>query len=205
VCLVSVAFLITAFVVVATPGTGALLTIAAGLRNGPWRSLVTAFGCTLGIIPHLTAAVSGMAALLRAGGVAFDIVRFLGVAYLLYMAWSTWRHTGVLTVQADSRPLSSARVIVSAVLANLLNPKLTIFFFAFLPQFVSPHAAHPVLQMVGLSVVFMVMTFAVFGVYGIFAGVARTYLIERPAVIRRLQRAFSVAFVGLAGKLAASR
>lgn len=201
----SLAFLVTALVVVATPGTGVLLTIAAGLRGGPRHSLVTALGCTLGIIPHLAAAVSGTAALLRTGGLAFDVVRFLGVAYLLYMAWSTWRHTGVLTVRADGRPSSPARVITSAVLANLLNPKLTIFFFAFLPQFVSPHADRPVLRMVGLSMVFMALTFVVFAIYGIFAGMARTYLIERPAVIRRLQRTFSVSFVGLAGKLAVNR
>jgi threonine/homoserine/homoserine lactone efflux protein len=202
---VSLAFFVTAFVVVATPGTGALLSIAAGLRSGPRRSLVTAFGCTLGIIPHLVAAITGAAALLRAGGLAFEVVKALGVTYLLYMAWSMWRDTGVLAVQADVRPSSPTRTIVSAVLANLLNPKLTIFFFAFLPQFVSARATDPILQMVGLSAVFMVMTFVVFGFYGIFAGAARSHLIEQPATIRRLERIFSLTFVGLAGKLATTR
>jgi len=208
---VSIAFLVTAFVVVATPGTGALLTIAAGLRHGPRRSLVTAVGCTLGIVPHLAAAITGAAALLRASGVAFEALKLLGVAYLLFMAWTTWRDTGTLTVgpadqtgahEPDGRRDSPARTILSAVLANLLNPKLTIFFFAFLPQFVSPQAAHPIVEMVTLSAVFMLMTLVVFGLYGTFAGAARSHLIERPAVVRRLQRAFSVTFVGLAGKLA---
>jgi threonine/homoserine/homoserine lactone efflux protein len=199
---VSPAFLVTAFVVVATPGTGALLSIAAGLRSGPRRSLVTAFGCTLGIVPHLLAAITGAAALLRAGGLAFDVVKILGVGYLLFMAWSMWRDTGVLTVQPAARPSSATRTIISAVLANLLNPKLTIFFFAFLPQFVSARATHPILQMLQLSAVFMLMTFVVFAFYGIFAGAARSRLIERPAVIRRLERIFSLTFVGLAGKLA---
>ena len=198
----SPAFLVTAFVVVATPGTGALLSIAAGLRSGPRRSLVTAFGCTLGIVPHLLAAITGAAALLRAGGLAFDVVKILGVGYLLFMAWSMWRDTGVLTVQPAARPSSATRTIISAVLANLLNPKLTIFFFAFLPQFVSARATHPILQMLQLSAVFMLMTFVVFAFYGIFAGAARSRLIERPAVIRRLERIFSLTFVGLAGKLA---
>jgi threonine/homoserine/homoserine lactone efflux protein len=166
---VSPAFLVTAFVVVATPGTGALLSIAAGLRSGPRRSLVTAFGCTLGIIPHLMATITGAAALLRAGGLAFDVVKLLGVGYLLFMAWSMWRDTGVLTVQTPARPSSPIRTIISAVLANLLNPKLTIFFFA---------------------------------CYGAFAGAARSRLVERPAAIRRLERIFSLTFVGLAGKLA---
>ena len=198
----SPAFLVTALVVVATPGTGALLSIAAGLRSGPRRSLVTAFGCTLGIVPHLLAAITGAAALLRAGGLAFDVVKILGVAYLQSMAWSMWRDTGVLTVQAASRPSSATRTIISAVLANLLNPKLTIFFFAFLPQFVSARASHPILQMLQLSGVFMLMTFVVFAFYGIFAGAARSRLIERPAVIRRLERIFSLTFVALAGRLA---
>jgi threonine/homoserine/homoserine lactone efflux protein len=198
----SVTFLVTAFVVVATPGTGALLSIAAGVRGGPRRSLVTAFGCTLGIVPHLLAAIIGAAALLQAGGLAFQVLKILGIGYLLYMAWMTWRDTGVLAVQADQRPFAPIRTIVSAVLANLLNPKLTIFFFAFLPQFVSPDAADPVLQMVGLSAVFMVMTFVVFGCYGVFAGVARSHLVERPALVRRLGRIFALTFVGLAAKLA---
>lgn len=202
---VSLAFVVTALVIVATPGTGALLSITAGLRLGPRRSLVTAFGCTLGIVPHLMAAVTGAAALLRAGGLAFEVVKALGVVYLLFMAWSTWRDDGVLAVGAEERPPSAARTIASAVLANLLNPKLTLFFVAFLPQFVSADADHPVLEMVGLSAVFMVMTFLVFGLYGAFAGAARTHLVERPAVLRRLRRAFSVTFVGLAGRLAATR
>jgi threonine/homoserine/homoserine lactone efflux protein len=202
---ISPAFLVTAFVVVATPGTGALLSIAAGLRSGPRRSLVTAFGCTLGIIPHLMAAITGAAALLRAGGLAFDVVKILGVAYLLSMAWSMWRDTGVLTVQPAARPSSATRTIISAVLANLLNPKLTIFFFAFLPQFISTGASHPILQLLQLSAVFMLMTFVVFAFYGIFAGAARSRLIERPAVIRRVERIFSLTFVGLAGKLATTR
>ena len=209
--MVSLTFLVTAFVVVATPGTGALLSIAAGLRGGVRHSLVTAVGCTLGILPHLAAAITGAAVLLRVGGVTFEVVKVLGVAYLLYMAWGMWRDTGVLTVQPDRRPPSPARTIVAAVLANLLNPKLTVFFFAFLPQFVSTGTtggtggASPVLQMLELSAVFMVMTLVVFACYGIFASAARSHLIERPAVVRRLERVFALTFVGLAGKLATTR
>jgi threonine/homoserine/homoserine lactone efflux protein len=200
---VSLSFLVTSLVVVATPGTGVLLTVAAGLRGGPRRSLVTAVGCTLGIVPHLVAAITGAAALLRASGLAFESLKILGVGYLLFMAWTTWRDTGSLAVQTASSPAPPvARTVVAAVLANLLNPKLTIFFFAFLPQFISPQAAHPVLDMARLSAVFMLMTFVVFALYGVFAGAARTRLIERPAIVRRLQKTFSLTFIGLAGKLA---
>lgn len=196
------AFLATTLIVVATPGTGVILTIAAGLRRGPRQGLVAAFGCTLGIIPHLVASIAGAAALLRAGGEAFETLKILGVGYLLVMAWSMWRDTGTWAPRPGEAPASAARTIISAILANLLNPKLTLFFFAFLPQFVPPRASHPLAEMLGDSAVFMALTFVVFGAYGVFAGVARTQLIQRPALVRRLRRTFSLLLLGLAGRLA---
>lgn len=195
-------FLITSLIIVATPGTGALYTIAAGMSRGTRASLIAAFGCTLGIVPHLAAAITGTAALLRASGVAFEVVKFLGVAYLLYMAWSTWRDKSVLSVEPDVEPRSTAKVIRSAVLINLLNPKLTIFFFAFLPQFVPSNSPHALLKLLTLSAVFMVMTFVVFAGYGACAAAVRTHLIERPRIVDRLRRLFAVSFIALSAKLA---
>ena len=176
----SLTFLLTALVIVVTPGTGALFTIAAGMSRGARESLVAAFGCTLGIVPHLAAAITGTAALLRASGLAFQTVKFLGVAYLLYLAWSTWRDKTVLSVAADATPRAAGKVIRSAVLINLLNPKLTIFFFAFLPQFVPNNSPHALARLLGLSAVFMLMTLVVFAGYGVFAAAVRTHLLERP-------------------------
>lgn len=200
----SIAFLLTALAIVATPGTGAILTIAAGLRGGPRLSLVTAAGCTLGIVPHLIAAITGTAALLRLGGLAFDVLKFAGVAYLLYMAWATWRDTGSLAVDATgSAPVW--RTVGNAVLANLLNPKLTLFFFAFLPQFVSARGADAILQMLALSAVFMALTLVVFAAYGLFASTMRRHVIDKPPVLGRIQRTFSVSYIGLGVKLATTR
>ncbi|NHA70296.1 LysE family translocator [Phycicoccus flavus] len=196
------AFLLTSLAVVATPGTGAVLTIAAGLRRGRRAAVVTAAGCTLGIVPHLVAAVTGTAALLRAGGVAFEVMRVAGIVYLLVMAVLAWRDRGLLAVEADDRPRSAARTVLTAVLANLLNPKLTLFFFAFLPQFVDPARADALPHMLALSGVFMAMTFVVFSGYGLFSSAMRRRVVERPAVVRRLQRTFSLAYVGLAARLA---
>jgi threonine/homoserine/homoserine lactone efflux protein len=201
---VSAAFLVTSLLIVATPGTGALFTIAAGLSRGPRASLVAAFGCTLGIVPHLAAAITGAAAVLHASGVAFEAVKVLGVAYLLYMAWATWRESGPLTVQADTSPRSPLRVVASAVLVNLLNPKLTLFFFAFLPQFVPASQPDALARMLGLSVVFMLMTFVVFAAYGVFAAAVRTHLLARPRIMAWLRRAFAASFVGLGAKLAST-
>ena len=196
----SVEFLLTTLIVVATPGTGVLYTLAAGLARGGRASVVAAFGCTLGIVPHMLAAITGLAALLHTSAVAFQVLKYLGVAYLLYMAWSTLRETGALTVEEDSAPRSARRVIVSGVLINILNPKLTIFFFAFLPQFVS--SGSEVLQMVQLSAVFMVVTFVVFAGYGLFAAAVRRHIVSRPQVMAWMRRGFAGAFVALGARLA---
>jgi len=198
----SLAFLLTSLVIVATPGTGALYTIGAGLSHGTRASIIAAVGCTLGIVPHLVAAITGTAALLRASGLTFEVVKVLGVVYLLYMAWATWRDKSALVVRQDLPPRSARQIVTSAVLVNLLNPKLTIFFFAFLPQFVPAGAAQPVPRMLVLSAVFMAMTLVVFALYGVFAASVRTRLLDRPRIVDRLRRAFAVSFVALGAKLA---
>lgn len=198
----SIAFLMTSLIIVATPGTGALFTISAGLSRGARASLVAAAGCTLGTVPHLIAAITGTAALLRASGVAFETVKLLGVAYLLYLAWVTWRDKTALVVDREESPRSPLQVVTSAVLVNLLNPKLTLFFFAFLPQFVPAHGAHQLPTMLELSAVFMAMTFVVFAGYGVFAAAVRRHLIDRPRLVRRIRKAFAASFVGLGVKLA---
>lgn len=195
-------FLLTSLVVVASPGTGVLVTLAAGLSRGPRAAVVAAFGCTLGIVPHMLAAVTGLATLLHASALAFEAIKYAGVAYLLYMAWATVKERGALRVEADDAPRSDLEVIVSAVLVNVLNPKLSVFFFAFLPQFVGADEAAPVLRMLELSLVFMAMTFAVFVAYGAFAASVRRQIVSRPGILAWMRRAFAAAFVGLGAKLA---
>ena len=195
-------FLLTPLIVVAPPGTGVLYTLAAGLSRGARASVVAAVGGTLGGVPHMLAAITGIAALLHTSALAFQVLKYLGVAYLLFMAWSTLREKGALTVEERTAPLPAMKVIVSGVLINLLNPKLTIFFFAFLPQFVSANEAHASLRMLGLSAVFMLVTFTVFAVYGVFAAAVRNQIISRPRVLTWMRRAFGGAFLALAGRLA---
>jgi len=198
----TVEFLLTTLVIVATPGTGVLYTLAAGLSRGARASVVAAAGCTLGIVPHVVAAITGLAAVLHASAVAFATLKWLGVAYLLWMAWSTWRDEGALTVQEDQTPRSARRVVLSGILVNLLNPKLTIFFFAFLPQFVSAGEPGAVTRMVELSGVFMLVTLVVFAAYGVFAAAVRTHVVARPRVPTWMRRTFAAAFVALGARLA---
>lgn len=184
------------------PGTGALITLSAGVSRGARAGVVAALGCTLGIVPHLIAAVTGTAALLRASGVAFDALKIVGVAYLLFMAFAAWRDKSGLVAHDNQPARSPARVIGSAMLSNRLNPKLTVFFFAFLPQFVPPHAPDEFERLLLLSGVFMAMTFVVFVIYGVGASAVRRHVIERPKVIQRMRRLFAASFVGLGIKLA---
>lgn len=198
----SLEFLVTTLIVVVSPGTGVLFTLATGLSRGGRASVVAAFGCTLGIVPHMAAAVMGLAALLHTSALAFEILKYLGVAYLLYMAWNTLKEHGALSIDGQSPERSSLRVIVHAVLINILNPKLTIFFLAFLPQFVPADSTAPLARMLELSGVFMAMTFVVFAIYGMFAAAVRSHVISRPAVMTWMRRTFAAAFVGLGAKLA---
>ena len=198
----SVEFLITSFIVVISPGTGVLYTLAAGLSRGSRASVVAAFGCTLGIVPHMAAAILGLAALLHTSALAFQTFKYVGVAYLLFMAWNTLRERGALKVEQDVDARSAIEVTVTGILINILNPKLSIFFLAFLPQFVRADELHPLPHMLGLSAVFMLMTFVVFVGYGMFAAAIRDHVISRPRVLVWMRRAFAGAFVALGVRLA---
>ena len=198
----SIEFLLTSLVIVVSPGAGVLYTLAAGLSRGVRASIIAAFGCTLGIVPHIAAAVTGLAAVLHTSALAFEIVRYLGVAYLLYMAWRTFMDRGSLNVEEDRTPRSVRQTVVSGILLNILNPKLSIFFFAFLPQFVSPTQQDALPMMLLLSGVFMALTFVVFIGYGVFAATMRRHVISRPVVVAWMRRTFAAAFLAMGAKLA---
>ncbi|MBA2301664.1 MAG: LysE family translocator [Acidobacteria bacterium] len=201
----TVEFLLTSLIIVATPGTGVLYTVAAGLTRGARASIVAAVGCTLGIIPHMAAAITGLAALLHTSAVAFGVLKYLGVAYLLYLAWSTLKDKGALAVEEEDAPKSARKMITTGILINILNPKLTAFFFAFLPLFVNSGDPQSLLRMLQLSAVFMLLTFVIFGAYGVFAAAVREQVLTRPRVLAWMRRVFAGSFVALSAKLAFTR
>jgi threonine/homoserine/homoserine lactone efflux protein len=202
--IVSVEFLVTSLIIIVSPGTGVLYTLAIGLSRGSRASIVAAFGCTLGIVPHMAAAILGLAALLHTSAIAFQTFKYVGVAYLLYMAWNALREHGALKVENEVGARSAAQLTVTAILINILNPKLSIFFLAFLPQFISADESRPLSRMLILSGVFMLMTFVVFVGYGLFAASIRDRIISRPRVLTWMRRTFAAAFVALGAKLAFS-
>ena len=194
-------FLLTSLIGVIAPGPGAIFTLAAGLSRGARLGVVAAFGCTLGILPHMAAAITGLAAVLHASALAFDILRYFGVAYLLYLAWQAWRAEGMLRLEGAGVSTEPTRIIRSAVLLNLLNPKLSIFFFAFLPQFPAAEGQSALLHMVGQSAVFMMMTFAVFASYGACAAAVRARVLSSPLIPGWMRKGFALAFLALGLRL----
>lgn len=198
----STEFILTSLIVVLIPGTGVIYTISTGLFSGAKPSVAAAAGCTAGILPHLLASVLGLSAIMHMSAMAFQIIKFAGVGYLLFMAWSMWRETGGLEFHTPDKKRSQWQIAVRGLLINILNPKLSIFFFAFLPLFVSPTAASPMLQMFLLSAVFMGLTFAIFVIYGIAANSVRNKVMNSPRMMTGLQRCFAATFAGLGAKLA---
>jgi len=198
----SAEFLLTSLVVVLIPGTGVIYTVSNGLFLG-WRaSIAAAIGCTAGILPHLSASILGLSAILHMSALAFLIVKYAGAGYLLYLAWAMWRETGSLTFDSSSSEKGLWHIVRRGFLINILNPKLSIFFLAFLPLFVSPTASSPTFQMIMLSLVFMAMTLVIFVLYGISANGVRRYVIHSPRLIFWLQRSFAATFAVLGVKLA---
>lgn len=200
----SVEFLLTSLIVVLLPGTGVIYTVAVGLGRGFRASVAAATGCTFGIVPAAVASIIGLAALLHTSAVAFQVLKYLGVAYLFYMAWNILRDGGAMEVREDKTRKSHARVALTGTLINVLNPKLSLFFLAFLPQFVSAESPNATGDLIGLALVFMAMTFAVFVGYGAFAALARDYVLARPKVLSWIKRSFAGAFGALGLRLAFS-
>ncbi|KAF0864740.1 LysE family translocator [Pseudomonas sp. LD120] len=195
-------FLLTSLIVVLIPGSGVILTISTALVAGKRASLFTAIGCTAGIVPHLLASTLGLSAILHTSALAFQGLKFAGVAYLLYLAYATWRDRSAFAVDNNALSHSAGALVLKACLLNILNPKLTIFFLAFLPQFIAHDGSDPIPQMLLLSGVFMAMTFFVFVLYGLLANLFRTAVIESPKVQGWLRRSFAASFAGLGLNLA---
>jgi threonine/homoserine/homoserine lactone efflux protein len=194
-------FYITSLIVVLIPGTGVIYTVSHGLFKGPLISIVAALGCTLGILPHIMASLLGLAAVLQASFIIFQIFKILGVLYLLYMAWGIWSESGELEINKPKDNKTLISICVEGFLINILNPKLSIFFLAFLPQFIPKDTQDPMYLIIVMSFIFMAMTFGIFVIYGIVASQFRTYVANSPKVRQWAQRSFAIAFAIFALKL----
>jgi len=199
--MVSGEFLLTALAVVAVPGTGVIYTVSSGLAGNRRSGAAAALGCTLGILPHLAACILGLSAVMQLGATVFRVLRIAGCLYLLYLAWGLWRSGGTLTLSGGREASGTGKTILRGMAINLLNPKLTLFFFAFLPVFLSPESVSPLREMLVLSLIFMGMTLAVFVLYGLLAGSAGRLLAGSKTLSRRLNRSFALIMAAMALKL----
>lgn len=197
----SAEFLLTSLIVVLIPGTGVIYTVSNGLFLGRRASIAAAFGCTAGIIPHLTASILGLSAILHMSAMAFLVIKYVGAAYLLYLAWSIWRETGSLNFNNPSQSKGMFKIALRGILINILNPKLTLFFLAFLPLFISQGTMSPVFQLILLSLVFMAMTLVIFILYGLSANMLRKQVVSSPKLVIMLQRSFAGLFAAFGIKL----
>jgi threonine/homoserine/homoserine lactone efflux protein len=208
----STEFLLTSLIIVVIPGTGTIYTVSTGLLYG-WRaSIAAAFGCTLGIVPHLLVSLFGLAFVVRSSPIIFQVLQFAGVPYLFYLAWNMWFESGSLesgSLESGSLEFDSAspearpvQIVTKAVLLNLLNPKLTVFFLAFLPLFISSKTASPISELLTFSLVFMAITLIVFVLYGVLASGFRRQVMRSPNALLWLRRSFAVVFVALGISLA---
>lgn len=202
--MVSLGFLTTSLIVVLAPGTGVIYTISNGILGGRRASVAAAVGCTLGIIPHLLACILGLSLLLHASALAFQVLKVAGGVYLLYLAWGMWREGGGLKLNGEPTTDGLLRIARKGFLINILNPKLSLFFLAFLPSFVDPATHHPTLEISLLSLVFMLMTLVVFLGYGLCAHQVRAHFLRSEGLLKWLQRSFAACLALLGLKLVAT-
>ncbi len=199
----SIAFLTTAFIVCLVPGIGVVYTLSVTIGGGLRAGMLAVTGCTLATMVHLIAALLGLAAILHTSAVLFQAIKWAGVAYMLWMVWGALRGTGTLEVKPES-PAQGLRIVTRGVMLNILNPKLPLFFLAFLPQFVDP--ALPVTQqLITLGISFVAMTAATFALYALLAGTMRNRILSSERAMTWLRRAFAATFAALAGRLALER
>jgi len=195
----TIEYLVTVFIICLSPGIGVVFTLSAtlggGLRAGFWASV----GCTIATIIHLMVAMAGLAAILHTSAILFQTIKFAGVAYLLWMAWAVLNDRGGLSV-IPGAPVTSMRLVWRGIWLNILNPKLPLFFVAFIPQFVPVNSAPGLLVELGL--VFTLMTFAVFMGYVVFASTGRQRLLQSARAMGWMRRAFAASFAALGLKLA---
>jgi threonine/homoserine/homoserine lactone efflux protein len=200
--MMNVEFIITSLIVVLLPGTGVIYTISIGLLQGSKASVFAALGCTIGILPSMFASILGLATIFNTSAIVFQSIKFIGVAYLLYLAWSMWRENGVIKLEAKNQKMNFMKISIKGFLINILNPKLTLFFLAFLPQFIPAHTQTPTSDMLMLGGVFMAITLFVFILYGLFANAMRGYISSSSVYVKRIQKTFAAIFALLAMKLA---
>jgi len=198
-------FVFASLVLIATPGQDMILVMSRSVAQGASAGVITAAGVSVGLVGHTVLATLGLGAILRTSEWLFVVLKFVGAAYLVYLG------IGLLRTTRSSLPIGSAaartlgRLFVDGAVSNLSNPKIAIFYFAFLPQFVAPSAQQPTLTVFVLGLAFAGLTFLVKAPVGFFAGRLSAWLRSRPSVLTWVFRASGAILVALGVRLAFER
>lgn len=198
-------FLAASLAVIATPGQDMILVMSKSLAQGSKAGVVTAAGVSVGLIGHTLLATLGLGALLRTSVWLFTVLKLVGAAYLLYLGVQLLRTRVASLTAAAPAPQPLRRLFATGALSNLSNPKIAVFYFAFLPQFIPARAAHPTLTVFGLGLAFAALTFAVKGPVAVFAGRLSGWLQARPHAAVWPYRCSGLVMIALALRLAGSR
>ncbi|APX23834.1 MAG: LysE family translocator [Rhodobacteraceae bacterium] len=198
----SLEYLLTAFIICLSPGIGVVYTLSSTLGGGIRAGFWAATGCTIATVLHLVIAMAGLAAVLHTSAVLFQAIKFAGVAYLMWMAWAVLRDRGGLSV-SPSEAVPPGKLVSRGILLNILNPKIPLFFVAFIPQFVPAGSSAGLLIELGLG--FSAMTFFVFMGYVAIAATGRQRLMQSERAMNWLRRVFAASFAALGLKLASEK
>lgn len=197
-------FFVTSITVILMPGPAMIFVITNGLTRGTKASIAAAFGTTSGVSFHMLCAAFGLAVIMKTSAIAFGIVKFAGAAYLIYLAIKTLINKDDIVSDGIISEKSRNSIFLQGFIINILNPKLSIFFLAFLPQFLSPDKLAVTSQTLLLGSVFMSMTIVIFIGYGVFASALRRRVLQSPKILKAIKWCFSSVFMGLGVRLALS-
>jgi len=195
-------FLVASALLTIAPGPDIVYVLTRGISQGPKAGIAAALGFATGCIFHTVLAAVGIAALIRSSEVAFDAVRYAGAGYLVWIGIQALRHRASFSIEAAGERRALATIFRQSVIGNMLNPKVTLFFLAFLPQFVDAQAGHVGWQMALLGVIFMVQTVAIFGAVALFSGWLGAWIRRKPAIGERLNVFAGITFIALGIRVA---
>jgi threonine/homoserine/homoserine lactone efflux protein len=198
-------FIVASIVLIVTPGQDMILVMSRSIAQGAAAGVATAGGVSVGLVGHTLLATLGLGAILRTSEWLFVLLKLVGAAYLVYLGVQLLRTRSHDLVSARVAPRSLRRLFADGALSNVSNPKIAIFYFAFLPQFVAPGAEHPTAAVFALGLVFAALTFVVKGPVGLAAGRLSGWLRRRPDALKWLDRTSGAVLIGLGVKLALER
>ncbi|MFK5880972.1 MAG: LysE family translocator [Sulfurospirillum sp.] len=200
--MITLVFLLTSTVIILVPGQDMILVMSRSISQGPKAGIMTAFGVSVGLLGHTLLATFGLGALLLASEFLFDIVKFIGAGYLVYIGYQLLKTKDDSIDTEDLPKASYKKMFMQGVISNITNPKVAIFYFSYLPQFVVSNDESQTMQLFILGFTFAVLTFSIKAPIGFISGLLSFWIKTRPVVLKYIHRTSGIILIGLGFKLA---